>query len=485
MLFLFIEISYISQWFAKFIMNVFISILNFYSLFFLSKGFILNNLLNTSINYDAELTSKSLHEYVDLDVNPCDNFYKFSCGNWIKTRKIDIGYSEKFNNDSTTTVFDNFIKEFFAGKLNDESIAIKKIYNIRKKCEQLSVSERNKCEDKILTFAVYALKRNTANIILDDMIKRFKEEFELLIDEKKDIFDKESRDNLLKKLFEIEFTRNFDKDDTTSVLLMEKCYEEVGISENDSIEQILKKIKSLSKKNHTEYSCDDKMFNVYGYLTSAIHKNALYHAILNKLSISASALNEHWYSRYFPNALNYGGIGFVIAHEILHAFDNQNYKLVYGADEKGKLIVTPGSIENFEKKLDCFVKQYDIQKESVTNKNVNGLLTLTENIADNGGLKIAHRAYMKYLQSIGGEEPKVNGFENFTSEQLFFISFGRTFCEHKSKFYKEKEMVDDHTPSEIRINVALSNYKPFTNAFKCELNSKMNPEDKCELWKNY
>uniref|UniRef100_A0A0K0EUX1 Phosphate-regulating neutral endopeptidase (inferred by orthology to a human protein) n=1 Tax=Strongyloides venezuelensis TaxID=75913 RepID=A0A0K0EUX1_STRVS len=477
-------------------MTVLILIFNFYSLFFLSNGLVLKNLFNTS-NYDGKLTSESLREYVDLNGIPCDNFYKFSCGNWIKTREVDVGYSEHFNNDSRTTVFDNFIKEFFAGKLNDESAAIKKIYNIRKKCEQLSVSERKRCEDKILTFAVYALsslfiKKSKMErekygdyIIMNDMIKRFKEEFELLIDEKRDIFDKESRDNLLKKLFEVEFTRNFDKDDTTSLLLMEKCYESVEISENDDIEQILKNIKSLSKKNHVEYSCSDKMFNVFGYLAMAIHKNAGYHAGLNKFTISSSALKEHWFSRYFPQALNYGGIGFIIAHEMLHAFDDQNYKLIYGADEEGKLIVTPESMKKFEEKLDCFVKQYSVEKESLTNINVNGLLTLTENIADNGGLKIAHRAYMKYLQSIGGEEPKVPGFENFTSEQLFFISFGRTFCEHKSKFYKEKEMKDDHTPSEIRINVALSNYKPFSDAFKCEVNSKMNPEGKCELWKNH
>uniref|UniRef100_A0A0N5B420 Peptidase_M13 domain-containing protein n=1 Tax=Strongyloides papillosus TaxID=174720 RepID=A0A0N5B420_STREA len=64
-----------------------------------------------------------------------------------------------------------------------------------------------------------------------------------------------------------------------------------------------------------------------------------------------------------------------------------------------------------------------------------------------------------------------------------FISFGRLFCKHMSKSYMDEQMKDVHAPAEIRTNVALSNYKPFSNAFKCELNSKMNPEDKCELWK--
>uniref|UniRef100_A0A0K0EUX0 Phosphate-regulating neutral endopeptidase (inferred by orthology to a human protein) n=1 Tax=Strongyloides venezuelensis TaxID=75913 RepID=A0A0K0EUX0_STRVS len=477
-------------------MKVFVLILNFYSLFFLSKGFILNHLFNTSI-YDAEKTSKSLREYVDLSLNPCDNFYKFSCGNWIKTMELDRVNDEVFAYDSRTTTFDNFLEEFIAGKLNGESIAIKNVYNIRKKCEQLSGSKKQKCEDEIMSFAIYALsslfikkskmekEKNGDYIIIEDMVKRFKEEFELLIDEKKDIFDEKSRGNLLKKLFEIDFTKKFDVDEIPSVLLMEQCYEEVGVSENDDIEQILKNIESLSQMNHTAYSCGDKMFNVFGYFSRVAHKNAGYHAGLNKFTISSSALKEHWFSRYFPHSLNYGGIGFGIAHEMLHAFDIQNYKHIYGMDLKAKLIVTPESIKKFEEKLDCFVKQYGVEKESLTNINVNGLLTLNENIADNGGLKIAHRAYMKYLQSINGEEPKVPGFENFTSEQLFFISFGRTFCEHKSKFHKEQEMKHAHTPSEIRFNVALSNYKPFSDAFKCELNSKMNPESKCELWKNH
>uniref|UniRef100_A0A0N5BGX0 Peptidase_M13 domain-containing protein n=1 Tax=Strongyloides papillosus TaxID=174720 RepID=A0A0N5BGX0_STREA len=345
------------------------------------------------------------------------------------------------------------------------------------------------------------------------MIKRIKEEFRLIIDEKKNIFDKESRDNLLKKLDETEFKKKIDFLDTSSILLMETCYKDIGISENDNIEEILINMESLSKMNHTKGSCSYNIFNYKKYLNRFVNFNAFYSPLLNVFSTSSNALVEPWFSRYFPHALNYGsigfviaheilhvvepwfsryfphalnygGIGFVIAHEILHAFDNVRFKIIYGWDKKGELIVTPESIKNFKKKVECFVKQYGDQRESITKKNINGTLTLHENIADNGGLKIAHRAYMKYLQSIGGKETKVPGFENFTSEQFFFIGNGRTLCVHKSKEYLEKQINDPHTPAEIRTNVALSNYKPFSDAFNCKLHSGMNPGNKCEVWKN-
>uniref|UniRef100_A0A0N5C6G1 Peptidase_M13 domain-containing protein n=1 Tax=Strongyloides papillosus TaxID=174720 RepID=A0A0N5C6G1_STREA len=167
----------------------------------------------------------------------------------------------------------------------------------------------------------------------------------------------------------------------------------------------------------------------------------MYHPTSNKLIVNSDALKEPSFSRYFPNSLNYGYIGFTIAREILRAFDNDN---------RNKSNVTQFSIEHFKEKSDCFTKQYRLQKENMTDKYIDDLTTLAENIVDNGGLKIAHRAYKKYLQSIS--EDQINK--------------------------------DAHAPGEIRTIITLSNYKPFSNAFKCKLNTTMNPVDKCEVWKN-
>uniref|UniRef100_A0A0N5BR35 Peptidase_M13 domain-containing protein n=1 Tax=Strongyloides papillosus TaxID=174720 RepID=A0A0N5BR35_STREA len=116
-----------------------------------------------------------------------------------------------------------------------------------------------------------------------------------------------------------------------------------------------------------------------------------------------------------------------------------------------------------------------MQKESITNRNKNGSLTLNENIVDNCGIKLAHTAYMKYLNTTDDEQEHVPAFKKFTKEQLFFISVGRSFCKYSNKDYLETTINKDvHSPSEIRINMVLSNYRQFFDVFNCPVNSKMN-----------
>uniref|UniRef100_A0A0N5BEN1 Peptidase_M13 domain-containing protein n=1 Tax=Strongyloides papillosus TaxID=174720 RepID=A0A0N5BEN1_STREA len=308
------------------------------------------------------------------------------------------------------------------------------------------------------------------------MIGKIIEEIRLLIEEKSDIFDKESRDNFLHKLNEMELVRNLDPFELSNIPLMEDCYKNIGVQYDDNIESVLETIKTYMSKlkdSSTLDSCSIKIFQYGKYLRTYVQSNVMYHPTSNKLIVNSDALKEPSFSRYFPNSLNYGYIGFTIAREILRAFDSDN---------RNKSNVTQFSIEHFKEKSDCFIKRYRLQKENITAKYINDQTTLAKDIVDNGGLKIVHRTYMKYLQSIGGEELNVPDFEDFTSEQLFFFSFGRNFCAHKTKNYTENQInTDEHILSEMRTNVALSNYEPFSNAFKCKLKRKMNPEHKCEL----
>jgi predicted metalloendopeptidase len=115
------------------------------------------------------------------------------------------------------------------------------------------------------------------------------------------------------------------------------------------------------------------------------------------------------------------------------------------------------------------------------NKNVNGTLTIPENIADNGGIRAAYNAYRKYLK--GKKDKPVSGYAKYNNDQTFFISYGTSFCSSMSKEVLEARNTEDsHSPSEARVNVVLSNYPKFAQAFKCKKGSKMNPNQQCAVW---
>uniref|UniRef100_A0A0K0FNG9 Uncharacterized protein n=1 Tax=Strongyloides venezuelensis TaxID=75913 RepID=A0A0K0FNG9_STRVS len=148
--------------------------------------------------------SKSLFGYLDFDIDPFDNFYKFSC-------------------------------EFEEGKLNDQSKAINEIYNIRRQCNNLSKAKIGDFQLEILDFGKYALgmvfikKMQLKSVLIDeysiieDMITRIKEEFKLLIDEKKDFFDEEKRNNFVFKLNRMKFVKNNVSRDLYKVNSMKYC----------------------------------------------------------------------------------------------------------------------------------------------------------------------------------------------------------------------------------------------------------------------
>uniref|UniRef100_A0A0N5B6W1 Peptidase_M13 domain-containing protein n=1 Tax=Strongyloides papillosus TaxID=174720 RepID=A0A0N5B6W1_STREA len=293
----------------------------------------------------------------------------------------------------------------------------------------------------------------------------------------------------------MKFETNFDKYDLSNVGKMEECYKKVEpLLYNSNILGVIEDLRYYKEKNvrnHTEddlSSCNDKIFYPQEILDPYLGIKGWYDSKENTFYINSDAIKEPSFSKDYPTPLNFGGVGYTIAYEIVHAFDNKNYKLKLRGDYENKYNVTDWSIKNFQNRSDCFVEKYGMQNESITNKNINGTLTLNENIADNGGLKLAHRAYMKYLKEIGGKDIEVPAYNQYTDEQLFFISAGRKHCTYKSKDKLENQKkTDKHPPGEIRTNMALSYYKPFYDAFKCSYNRKMNlkGKDKCELWKNH
>lgn len=211
--------------------------------------------------------------------------------------------------------------------------------------------------------------------------------------------------------------------------------------------------------------------------------NAFYVLTKNEIVIPAGILQEpFFYSGSIPKALSYGAIGHVLGHELTHGFDDQGRTF----DKVGKKVPlektgwSKVSDKNFKKEAKCLVKQFNNYKV-LSKQNVDGKMTLGENIADAGGVKLAFNAYQRWINDHGKE--KILPSLNKTNEELFFIGFAQKSCSNTSavgQFMAVKE--DDHAPAKFRVIGTLANMREFSETFKCPLGSKMNPETKCDVW---
>lgn len=128
------------------------------------------------------------------------------------------------------------------------------------------------------------------------------------------------------------------------------------------------------------------------------------------------------------------------------------------------------------------IDQYGNFTDPEVNITLNGVTTQGENIADNGGLKEAYIAYQRWVQKYG-DEAGLPGLQNYTSNQLFWISAAQTWCtKYKPEALKYTIVTDSHSPGRFRVMGPFMNSVAFSNDFECPQGSPMNPEDKCEVW---
>ncbi|MEL7500322.1 MAG: M13 family metallopeptidase [Planctomycetota bacterium] len=205
--------------------------------------------------------------------------------------------------------------------------------------------------------------------------------------------------------------------------------------------------------------------------------NAYYSPTKNEIVFPAAILQPPFFDADAPEALNYGGIGAVIGHEISHAFDDQGSK--YDGDGNLNNWWTDQDREAFRKLTQQLVAQYATY-EPLPGKNVDGRLTLGENIADLSGLTISHKALTIARQ--GKPEVMVAGWN---SDQLFFVGWSRVW----QRKYRDKEMVkrlltDPHSPSRYRANGPVTNIEAFYQAFDVKPGDKLYKptEERIAIW---
>ena len=204
--------------------------------------------------------------------------------------------------------------------------------------------------------------------------------------------------------------------------------------------------------------------------------NAYYSPEMNEIVFPAAILQPPFFNMDADDAVNYGGIGVVIGHEMTHGFDDQGCKY----DENGNLNNwwTEEDATKFGERTKQLVKLFD--EFSVRGNQINGQLTLGENIADLGGLNVAWDAYQMT------DEAKANkSIDGFTPAQRFFISYGTIWRNNsRDKFIERQVKTDVHSPAEARVNRALGSMPHFYEAFDIQPGTNMYiaPEERAAIW---
>eukprot|EP00057_Strongylocentrotus_purpuratus_P003151 XP_003726040.1 PREDICTED: membrane metallo-endopeptidase-like 1 [Strongylocentrotus purpuratus] len=319
----------------------------------------------------------------------------------------------------------------------------------------------------------------------------------------KENFAGESKNNTLrmikylKRAFKEMLKENEWMDDNTREVAAEKCdamqelvgypdwlfdeerlneeYEDLDFRLNDYFGNILRYVgwsaNENLKKLREEVDRD-------GWLIGPAVVNAYYRS--NQIVFPAAILQPPFYHSELPWYLNFGGIGMVIGHEITHGFDDRGRRY----DKDGNLVQwwSNSSIEAFKGRAECIVDQYSEYVMPENDMNLNGKLTQGENIADNGGLKQAFRAY-KTIVADTGETPLTLPGLNQTQEQLFFLSFAQVWC---SSFRPEgltaRILTASHAPGRYRTIGPAQNMPEFAKVFGCKDNDYMVPTDTCTVW---
>jgi len=207
--------------------------------------------------------------------------------------------------------------------------------------------------------------------------------------------------------------------------------------------------------------------------------NAYYSGSENEIVFPAGILQPPFFDKSMDDAVNFGGIGVVIGHELTHGFDDQGRKY----DPQGNLRDwwTEQDGKEFEKRVSCVADEYS-NFVAVDDLKLNGRLTLGENTADNGGARVALMAleHMIADDKTGKEGQKIDGY---TPEQRFFLGFGRVWCEkQRPEFARMRVSVDPHSPGKYRINGVVQNMPEFQRTWGCKAGQPMVSANACHVW---
>uniref|UniRef100_W8BR78 Neprilysin-2 n=1 Tax=Ceratitis capitata TaxID=7213 RepID=W8BR78_CERCA len=259
-------------------------------------------------------------------------------------------------------------------------------------------------------------------------------------------------------------------------------YADVQITRNNYVENVQQILQMESRKKLRRQNGPVTPLEAPEVLTFT----PAYNIVENTIKIPVALLQpRHFWGPHYPQALKYATLGYLIAHEMIHGFDDdgRNY------DKSGSLRNwwDAKSTYQFEERRKCFQAQYHNYRYD--GHQLPNDVSQAENIADNAGVKFAYKAYQRWLHTQrAANETDIDSRErftqlNFNNEQLFFISFAQLWCDDVQSFFRTAlAAADSHAPGMYRVIGALSNFQEFSWVFKCSQDAPMDPEFKCAIY---
>lgn len=261
---------------------------------------------------------------------------------------------------------------------------------------------------------------------------------------------------------------------------LNKMYENVTIDIDDPLRNFISIYDDKVTQSLQEIR---KPFDRSKWDMSPAEVNAYYNPGTNQITFLAAILQPPLYVNDQPAYLNFGGIGNIIGHEITHGFDDQGR--LYDKEGNMKSWWTNTDVQKFKERAQCIIDQYSNFTVTGTNgKTLNGINTLGENIADNGGISESFQAYQSWLftKRAGKAEAKLPGLP-FTPNQLFFVNVAQVLCENiRDEAKLQLILTDSHSISMYRVIGPMQNLYDFSKAWNCTSGSFMNPTKKCAVW---
>ncbi|XP_075148762.1 neprilysin-4-like [Haematobia irritans] len=254
----------------------------------------------------------------------------------------------------------------------------------------------------------------------------------------------------------------------------------VHIDNRDYIENLKSLLSARAIKSRAKLKEPPKSYDDY----ESLSYTPVYIVTENLIKVPVSVLQPYYlWSDYYPNALKFGTLGFLISHELIHGFDNEGR--TYDTQGNKHEWWDPESNNYFSNQTECFNRQYSGYIYS--GRHLPELSSQSENIADNGGLRLAYDAYLKWyedaVRSFETMELEILPRLNYTSKQLFFISYGQLWCSSTHPLIKDfLSSTDEHVPEKFRVIGPLHNLEEFSREFQCPVGSPMNPKKRCIIY---